>query len=254
MRIELVMPSPPAKSGNGSRHESPPSGETAAGPPRRRAARGRIRVLLVGDQALFREAIHLLLEQQPDIDVVAEVASLTAGLPSAVVRKPDVVVTALSSGEVEEVSALKSLRNDCPGIGVVVLMGLDGAQTLSRVLSTGVRGVVLKSASSDLVVKAIRAVHAGETWVQREVVDTLASELRRLGSAADERDGSLLSQRETEVLTLLATGRSTAEISGSLFVAESTVRVHLLKILRKLGLRNRVEAVRHAIREGLVQL
>jgi DNA-binding NarL/FixJ family response regulator len=124
-----------------------------------------------------------------------------------------------------------------------------------KALASGAHGFVLKDASCALVIKAVRATHAGETWVQRELIGQLTGQLRRTGTLAPQRDtAASLTQRQQDVLSLLAVGNSTAEIAKALFVSQSTVRVHLTRILGKLGLKNRIEAVRYAIKEGLVSL
>ena len=136
-----------------------------------------------------------------------------------------------------------------------MLAARSDATAVTKALSNGAQGYVLKDAPFALVLKAVRPVHAGETWVQREVVGQLTQELQRSPDEAAISDGQVrLTEREQEVLKLLAAGRSTAEMADDLVISESTVRVHVARILGKLGVDNRILAVRYAIREGLAKV
>ena len=214
----------------------------------------RIRVLIADGEALFREALHLLLEQQPDLKVVGEAARAAEIVDAVAKACPEVIVTAISLPDAAQPTFLSDLLQTCPRTRVVVLAGDRAAHAIPSALAAGVHGLVLRDAPSDLVVRAIRAVAAGEIWVQREVIHYLSQELHLLGSAPPTNGKDRLTQRELEVLKLLAAGLSTEAIGKRLYIAASTVRVHMGRVLEKLGLRNRIEAVRYAIREHLVQL
>ena len=214
----------------------------------------RVRVFIVDGEALFREALRLLLEQQPDLKVVGEAARAAEVVEAVAKACPEVVVTAISLPDAPQPTFVGDLLQRCPRTRVVVLAGDHATYEIPSVLAAGAHGLVLRDAPSDLVLRAIRAVAAGESWVQREVIHYLSRELHLLGSAAPANGKDRLTQRELEILKLLAVGLGTEAIGKRLYIAPSTVRVHVGRILEKLGLRNRIEAVRYAIREQLVQL
>jgi DNA-binding NarL/FixJ family response regulator len=209
-------------------------------------------VLLADGQALFRKGVRALLGGYSDLQVVGE-ARTADDVTVAVARThPHVVVTDLDLPDGGAGGALGQLRARCPGVRAIVLTATTEQGAVMEALSDGAKGYVLKDSSPDVLVTAIRAVHAGETWVQREMVRELAGELRRVHSLLGQ-DGRILTQREEGVLRLLAIGMSTAEIAAQLFLSQSTVRVHLMRILQKLGLKNRIQAVRFAIKHGLAE-
>jgi len=214
-----------------------------------------IRVLLVDGQALFREAMRVCLNRSRGLNVVGEVGKLSDLSETVARTQPDVVLTDLSLPDAPDGEVVAELKAKFPDVRAVVLTALPAEECLVKALAGGADGFVLKDASCALVIKALRAVYAGETWVQRELIAELTTQLRR-DSALGPRKGTTgpLTQRERSVLSLLGAGKSTADIAGALFVSQSTVRVHLNRILEKLGLKNRIEAVRYAIKEGLVGL
>ncbi len=214
-----------------------------------------IRVLLVDGQALFREGMRNSLNRARGVKVVGEVGRLSDMAEMIARTQPDVVLTDFCLPDAADGAVLLELNGKFPGLRVVVLTALQGEECLLKALASGAHGFVLKDASCALVIKAVQATHAGETWVQRELIGQLTEQLRRTGTLAPQRDtAASLTQRQQDVLSLLAVGNSTAEIAKALFVSQSTVRVHLTRILGKLGLKNRIEAVRYAIKEGLVSL
>jgi len=214
----------------------------------------RLRVLIADGETLFREALRFLLEQQPNLEVVGEAGRAAEIVAEVAKACPEVVVSSISLPDAPEPTFLPDLLQACPKVRVVMLAGAGDTQVIPRVLAAGAHGLVLRDAPSELVVHAIRAVAAGETWVQREVIHYLSRELQLLSNVAPAGATGRLTPREQEILELLAAGHSTQEIARRLYIASSTVRVHLGRILGKLGLRNRIEAVRYAIREHLVWL
>lgn len=214
-----------------------------------------IRVILVDREPLFRKCLGSVLSASRDIEVVGQAGTASEAEAITAAMHPDIVVTDFSLPDAPAGGVLEQFRDKVPGLRVVVLTAVREQGAITKCLSEGAQGYVLKDATPALVVKAIRAVHAGETWVQREVVGELTEELRRVSylSHRNNAEGGL-SDREVQVLRLLAAGNSTADISAQLFISQSTVRAHVTRILDKLGLKNRIEAVRYAIKTGLVQL
>jgi DNA-binding NarL/FixJ family response regulator len=213
-----------------------------------------ISVMLVEGQTLFRKGIRAVLSKSRDIRVVGEAGTAAEAEAIAEQTRPDIVLTALSLPDDHQGGVVERLSAKFPDVRVLVLTALKDQPMLTKSFAQGACGYVMKEAQPDLVIKAIRAVHAGETWLPRELLGQLTEELRRMSSHAPGTRPGRLSKRELEVLRLLATGVTTAEIAAQLFISQSTVRVHLTRILEKLKLKNRIEAVRYAIKEGLVQL
>jgi DNA-binding NarL/FixJ family response regulator len=207
-------------------------------------------VLLVDGQRLFREGIRALLQRSPKVRVVDDAASTSEAIAKALKLRPDVVLTAFLLPGEERGALVRELHRVCPETPVVVLAGSGAEEALSQALQHGAQGFVLKDATADLVVKALKAVCAGEVWVQREAMTRGVGQLREQPGGADHRPN--LSPRQLEVLRLLAVGASTDKIAGALYVSPSTVRVHIAGVFRKLQVRNRIEAVRKALKQGLV--
>ena len=212
-----------------------------------------LRVLIVDGHRLFREGLCALLHRHPELHVVDDVGTAAEAVAKALSTKPDVVVTAFVLRDGTRGAVVRELRTVCPEIPVVVLSGGDAEEALSQALEEGAAGFLLRDATADLVVKAIQAVCAGEIWVQREAMKQVFGK-RRDQRPSTNKGPTTLSPRESEVLRLMADGATTTEIAGRLFISPSTVRVHIMGIFRKLQVRNRIEAVRKALLDGLVAL
>lgn len=208
-------------------------------------------VLLVDGYGLFREALCAVLEGAHGLRVVAEASRLAEALAAVARARPAVVVTDFRLPEEEDGAVVAEMCRLYPTLPVVVLTAVPPAQCLHAALQTGAQGFVMKDAAAYLLAKAIAAVRAGQIWVQREAFAQEVQHLR--GQAARMTTGSAsLSSRELQVLRLLAGGASSSEIARGLAITPSTVRVHLLHVLEKLGATSRVAAVRQAIRLRLV--
>jgi DNA-binding NarL/FixJ family response regulator len=215
------------------------------------AAAGSIRVLLVANQGLFREGVRSVLEQTAGLRVVAEAGSLAEARAAIRRAQPEVVLAEYRLPGEEDGAVISGLTRLHPELPVVVLTDVPPEQCLQPALQAGAQGFVMKEAAGDLVLKAIAAVRAGGVWVQREAFTRSVHHARGqiTGRTAPK---SPLSAREREVLGLLATGASTTEIAKVLFITTSTVRVHVLHVMEKLGAESRISAVRRAIALGLV--
>lgn len=217
-----------------------------------------IRVLLVDDQALFREGLRTLLSIWEDIDVVAEAGNGREALEQTAVYQPDVVLMDLRMPELDGVAATRHLQATHPSSRVIVLTTFDDDEHVFDGLRAGAVGYLLKDVSSDKLVEAIRAAARGESFLQPSVAAKVLAEFSRMrpaGSGPDTSSPELaepLSEREVEILQLVATGASNREIAAQLYIAEGTVKNHVTNILGKLGVRDRTQAALKARDLGLL--
>jgi DNA-binding NarL/FixJ family response regulator len=214
-----------------------------------------VRVLLVDDQALFREALGTLLEVRPEIEVVGEAGDGAAALTQAGVLRPDVVLMDLHMPVLDGIAATRRLRVEQPGIRVLALTTFDDDEDVFAALRAGAVGYLLKDVSSDRLVEALLAAARGESVLQPSVATRVVARFAELPDDAPRRPQPLvvpLSERELDVLRLLAGGDSNREIAGTLFLAEGTVKNHVTNVLAKLGARDRTQAALRAQGLGLV--
>jgi DNA-binding NarL/FixJ family response regulator len=217
----------------------------------RRAAMHGTRLLLADGQGLFRQGLRAFLGRVGDLRVVAEAACVREARTAVQRERPDMVLTDHRLPGGEDGAVISELTRLDPGLPIIVLTAMAPEECLYAALRAGAQGFVMKEAPGDLVARAIAAVRAGDVWVQREAFARAVLHARGTVARGDSPRPSL-TPRETEVLALLATGMSTAEIAEALFVASSTVRVHVLRVVGKLAARSRIDAVRRAIRLRLV--
>lgn len=216
-----------------------------------------IRVLLVDDQPLLRTGFRMILSAEPDLQVVGEAGDGEAAVEIARRFRPDVVLMDIRMPGMDGIAATRALAG--PGVEepikvlILTTFGLD--EYVVESLRAGASGFLLKDAPAEDLVEAIRIVAAGEALlapsVTRRLLDRIAT---RLPSASEQASAVLseLTERELEVLKLVARGLSNAEIAQKLFVSETTVKTHVSRVLGKLGLRDRVQAVILAYESGLV--
>ena len=214
-----------------------------------------IRLLLVDDQALFREGLHTLLSVHSDLEVVGEAKNGQEALALAGSLQPDVVLMDLRMPVLDGVAATRALKESHPHCRVIVLTTFDDDEYVFEGLRAGAMGYLLKDVSSDKLVEAIRTAARGETFLQPSVAAKVVAEFTRLSEQKPASAQSLvepLSERELEILALVATGASNKEIAAELFIAEGTVKNHLTNILGKLGVRDRTQAALKAKELGLI--
>jgi DNA-binding NarL/FixJ family response regulator len=214
-----------------------------------------VRVLLVDDQALFREALALLLGVRAEIEVVGEAADGAAALERSAALQPDVVLMDLHMPVLDGVAATRRLRVEQPGVRVLALTTFDDDEDVFAALRAGAVGYLLKDVTADRLVEALLAAARGESVLQPSVVTRVVARFAGLADDAAPRPQPLvvpLSDRELEVLRLLGDGRSNREIATSLFLAEGTVKNHVTNVLAKLGARDRTQAALRGRALGLV--
>ena len=214
-----------------------------------------IQVLLVDDQALFREGLRTLLSVHPNLEVVGEANNGQEAIEMAAELQPDVILMDLRMPVLDGVAATRRLKESHPQCRVIVLTTFDDDEYVFDGLRAGAVGYLLKDVSSETLVEAIRTAAGGETFLQPSVAAKVVAEFARLSERSPSSGQGLLeplSERELEIIALVASGASNKEIAAQLFIAEGTVKNHLTNILGKLGVRDRTQAALKAKELGLI--
>ncbi len=214
-----------------------------------------IRVLLVDDQPLLRTGFRLILQSEPDLEVVGEAGDGEVALAQVRALRPDVVLMDIRMPRMDGVEATRRLTALEAPPRVLVLTTYELDEYVVDSLRAGASGFLLKDVPAEDLVEAVRVVHRGEAVVAPRVTRRLLDRFARLLPAADTGTAPLpeLTEREHQVLLLVARGLSNAEIAGELVLSETTVKTHVSNLLMKLGLRDRVQAVVLAYERGIVK-
>ncbi|MFD0267622.1 response regulator [Streptomyces sp. NPDC127106] len=215
-----------------------------------------IRVMIADDQMMVRQGFTVLLNAQPDIEVVGQAVDGADAVAKTAELGPDVVLMDIrmpGMGGIEATSAITTAAGSA--VKVLVLTTFDLDEYVYEALRAGASGFLLKDASADQLAEAVRVVAAGEALLSPNITKRLITEFSRLGAprAPSKARIAELTERETEVLALIAQGLSNAEIAARLVVAEQTVKTHVGRILVKLGLRDRTQAAVFAYETGLIR-
>lgn len=212
-----------------------------------------LRVLIAEDHALVREGIRLILEAEPGIRVVGEASNGREALEMARALKPDIVLMDIGMPEMNGLEATRQLRRELPETQVLALTVHESGDYFFRMLAAGASGYVLKGAPSSELLAAVRAAGRGEVHLQPSLTTRLVGDyMRRLRRGEPVSEYDRLTDREKDVLMLLAEGLTNQEIATRLSISPSTVETHRQHIMEKLELRNRTELVKYAIRHGLI--
>ena len=203
-----------------------------------------IRVLSIDDHPIVREGIGTIIKGQADMSLAGTASNGNEGIEAFRALQPDVTLMDLRLPDLSGVSATISIRSEFPEARIIVLTTVEGDVDLQRVLKAGARGYLLKSMPPQMILDAIRRVHAGRKYIPAEIVAGFAEHL----------DDGMLSNREVEVLEQVAAGRRNREIGATLFIAEETVKVHMKHIMDKLNAKDRTQSVTIAVRRGIIQL
>jgi DNA-binding NarL/FixJ family response regulator len=203
----------------------------------------KIKVLLVDDHAVVRSGLTKIMELDPEILIVGEARDGNEAINKADELKPDVILMDILMPRCTGLEAMATIREKLPQTKVLFLTVSEKEEDLFKALRSGAQGYLLKSSSVSEVLEAVKKTAAGESMLSPELATRLVAEFRHK-SDADEK----LSEREKEVLQLVGQGQTNSEIAGRLFIGESTVRTHLQRILAKLNLKNRAEAIAYASR------
>ena len=214
-----------------------------------------IRVLMVEDHQMFREALRMMLDKDPGIEVVGELSDGALVNETVLRLAPDVVVMDVSMPSVNGIEATRSLVAQSPLVRVVALSAFNYRQFMMEMLDAGAIGYVVKSAAGSQLVQAIVFAAQGKTYLCPDSASTLVEASRRDNPSSDEgREARRLGRRETQVLRLLSQGKSSPQIAEEMFIAPSTVDVHRRNIMNKLELRSVAELTKYAVRIGISEM
>lgn len=203
---------------------------------------GAIRILIVEDQFFLRIALRTVLDARSDMTIVAETGSGDEAIDLCRLHRPDVVIMDLRLPDVSGFEAIQQIHREYPGIGILVLSNYEGSEDIRRALAAGGLGYLTKDADAATLIEAIRHVRFGKRYLPPALGALLAATI----------SDSTLTGREHDVLRLMAKGCSNREIGDQLGISENTVRIHVSRILDKLGVHDRTQAVLAAIERGLL--
>jgi DNA-binding NarL/FixJ family response regulator len=216
-----------------------------------------IRVLVVDDHALFRRGLEMVLAQEADIDVIGEASDGAEAVDKAAELAPDLVLMDVRMPKRGGIDACTAIKAVVPSAKIVMLTISDEEVDLYEAIKAGASGYLLKEISIDEVATAIRAVHGGQSLISPSMASKLLTEFASMIKRSDERQqvpAPRLTDRELEVLRLVARGLNNRSIAEELFISENTVKNHVRNILEKLQLHSRMEAVVYAVREKLFEI
>jgi DNA-binding NarL/FixJ family response regulator len=209
-----------------------------------------LRVMIVDDHQIVREGIKALLATQPDLLVVGEADNGRDALALVERFEPQVVVMDISMPELSGVEATSALTQQYPALRVLALSVHEETGYIRRLLETGAAGYVLKRSVADILITAIRSVASGGTYIDPLVADRLVAQVVTRASAAQSAEAQPLSERERNVLQLIARGHSNKEIGTTLNISTKTVETYKARAMEKLGLESRVAIIRYALEQG----
>lgn len=205
-----------------------------------------IRILLVDDHSVVRQGLRMFLELDPEVEVIGEAANGAEALEFLARAKPDVVVMDLLMPVMDGITAIKTIRRDFPGVEVIALTSVLEDASVVNAIRAGAIGYLLKDTGADELRRAIKAAAGGKVQLSPEAAERLMREIRAPESPEK------LTERETDVLRLLALGKTNKEIASTLHISETTAKSHVSNILAKLGVPSRTQAALYAARIGLV--
>jgi DNA-binding NarL/FixJ family response regulator len=216
-----------------------------------------IRVLIVDDHALFRRGLVMVLEQEKDIDLVGEAGDGAEAVQIAQDTMPDVVLMDVRMPRRGGIEATSQIKAIAPHTKILMLTISDEEADLYDAIKAGASGYLLKEISIDEVASAVRQVNAGQSMISPSMASKLLTEFATMVKKTDEKPAAAqprLTEREMEVLRLVAKGRNNRDIAKELFISENTVKNHIRNILEKLHLHSRMQAVVYAVREKLLEI
>lgn len=209
----------------------------------------KIRILIADDHAVIRQGIRVLLEKEPDIEVVAEAGDGQDALEKYKDIQPDILLLDISMPKMSGMEVTKAVRQEFPDGKIVFLTMHEGDEYFFQALSVGASGYVVKGADSEELLSALRSVSRGGVYLQPSLAKNLVSDYMRSKSTA-AYDG--LTPREGEVLRLIADGLTNKQIAEELFIGVTTVQTHRANLMEKLNLHSQAELIKYAIRKGIL--
>jgi len=215
----------------------------------------KIKILIADDHAVVREGTRRILEQEEDLEVVAEAGDGEEAVRQATRLKPDVAIIDVAMPKLDGIEATKQIKSACPAITVLILSAYDDDQFVFSLLEAGAAGYLLKSVRGSELVDAVRAVQAGESVLHPSIARKVLNRFARISGEPKEKEPTeVLSEREMDVLRLVTKGLSNKDIAEELCLSIRTVQGHLGNIFNKLQVGSRTEAVVRALKEGWVAL
>jgi DNA-binding NarL/FixJ family response regulator len=211
-----------------------------------------IRILVADDHAIFRDGLRKLLEGADDVQIVGEASNGLECTKMLAKLKPDILLLDLRMPEKDGLGVLEEVNFDNLPTRVIVLTAAEDDRDVVRAMRLGARGVVLKQSASDLLHKSIRKVHEGEIWLDNRMTAEVIDAFKKSSESGQRREKPLLSDREKEIVQLVAQGFRNREIGEKLFISEQTVKNHLHNIFDKLGVSDRLELALYAIHHRLI--
>ncbi len=214
---------------------------------------GPTRILLADDHALVRRGVRLILESEPDLTVIAEAGDGAEAVALARTHEIDLAVLDVAMPRMTGLQAAREICRRSPALPILLLSMYDNDQYFFEALKAGASGYVLKSVADRDLVEACRAVMRGEPFIYPEALTALMREYLQRARRGERLPGSILTARESEIVKLIAEGRSSKEIAALLVISVKTVERHRANVLQKLEMRDRTELTRYAIRIGLIE-
>lgn len=211
-----------------------------------------VRILIADDHAIFRDGLRKLFDGTDEVAIVGEASNGNECVKMLAKLKPDILLLDLRMPEKDGLGVLEEINFDSVTTRVIVLTAAEDDRDVVRAMRLGARGVVLKQSASDLLLKSIRKVHDGEIWLDNRMTAEVIDAFKRSAETGQRRDKPLLSDREKEIVQLVAQGFRNREIGEKLFISEQTVKNHLHNIFDKLGVSDRLELALYAIHHRLI--
>jgi DNA-binding NarL/FixJ family response regulator len=208
-----------------------------------------MRVLIADDHGVVRGGLRLLLDRQADMEVVGEASDGAEAVAETLATRPDLAILDVAMPRLTGIQATREIKAHAPDVDVLILSMHDDERYLFEALKAGASGYVLKAQADTDLLAAIRAVERGEPFLTPEAQRTLIKDVLERGSSGEEE----LTPREEEIVKMVAEANTTKQIAELLHLSEKTVENHRANAMRKLGMRDRVELVRYAIRRGLIE-
>ena len=216
-----------------------------------------LRVLVCDDHALFRRGLQMVLEQEPDLELVGEAADGEEVVVRAQELMPDVILMDVRMPRMSGIEAAREIKEALPHVKILMLTISDDEADLYEAIKAGASGYLLKEIPIEEVAQAIRSVWAGQSRISPSMASKLLTEFAAMSKATEEKPqmpAPRLTEREMEVLRLVAQGLNNRDIAAKLFISENTVKNHIRNILDKLHLHSRMEAVVYAVREKMIEI
>lgn len=215
----------------------------------------KVTVFIADDHAIVRDGLRMLLQAQPDLEVVGEAANGREAVAQVPPLRPDIAIVDLAMPELNGVDVIRRLRETCPSTQVIVLSMYSTTEHIFHALQAGARGYVLKECAGVEVVQAVRAVHGGRSYLSQKISDTVVSQyVRQHESIRTASPVERLSAREREILQFVVEGKSSAEIAELLILSPKTVETYRSRLMRKLDVSDIPALVKFAILHGLTPL